>query len=594
MLRRVATALKLGLDDDAIVWFEPQWDESGEKPHFVIFLPDHGIAVAEVLSVRAAKLLGVLRGRLRAERDGEEIDVEQPLARAERHAEILRDRISRSPRLLDRGLGVTPIAIFASLERESAGDKGLDQLAGLDLAGCLFREEIEAAVAGDGTVLHRWFAQTLGAASRSYDDLVDVVRSVVQPDLIISDQRADGQLSIFRATATGADVIRVMDRQQETLARSLGDGHRVVRGVAGSGKTLILVYRARRLAEAFPQHTFLLSCYNRSLASELRRSLPTIRMSSSRPFTFLSAARFATQDCSDPLFGSDDSGELRAAVGLEALEKGALTRYRAVFLDEAQDLRTQRPPVHHPSRGRALQRRPDRRGCRAERLPTGVQLEAGGRAGARSFENLRRNYRNTREVLELAHGFLVGEGVDESSLDFEDESVIVPPEAAMRTGAPATVVLCEEEELVARTLEVVHQALAETTAPKTVGVLTMSNRQAIDIERRLRVASIEHFFVTDPQKKENRDHVDEAIDPVILSTVYSAKGMEFATVVLVCTPRHGQEAEELRRSIYVGMTRATARLTVLAESSHPLAEDLKAAAARRGRLKVEADPSDAA
>ena len=83
VLRRVATALKLGLDDDAIVWFEPQWDESGEKPHFVIFLPDHGIAVAEVLSVRAAKLLGVLRGRLRVERDGEEIDVEQPLARAE-------------------------------------------------------------------------------------------------------------------------------------------------------------------------------------------------------------------------------------------------------------------------------------------------------------------------------------------------------------------------------------------------------------------------------------------------------------------------------------------------------------------------------
>ena len=39
-----------------------------------------------------------------------------------------------------------------------------------------------------------------------------------------------------------------MDLQQEQLARSLGDGHRVIHGVAGSGKTLILGYRAEQLA----------------------------------------------------------------------------------------------------------------------------------------------------------------------------------------------------------------------------------------------------------------------------------------------------------------------------------------------------------
>lgn len=36
------------------------------------------------------------------------------------------------------------------------------------------------------------------------------------------------------------DIIKVMDLEQEALARSLGDGHRVIHGVAGSGKTLIL------------------------------------------------------------------------------------------------------------------------------------------------------------------------------------------------------------------------------------------------------------------------------------------------------------------------------------------------------------------
>jgi hypothetical protein len=43
-------------------------------------------------------------------------------------------------------------------------------------------------------------------------------------------------------------VLAVMDLQQEQLARSLGEGHRIIRGVAGSGKTLILAFRAEYLA----------------------------------------------------------------------------------------------------------------------------------------------------------------------------------------------------------------------------------------------------------------------------------------------------------------------------------------------------------
>ena len=38
------------------------------------------------------------------------------------------------------------------------------------------------------------------------------------------------------------DIVRVMDLQQEQLARSMGEGHRVIHGVAGSGKTMILGY----------------------------------------------------------------------------------------------------------------------------------------------------------------------------------------------------------------------------------------------------------------------------------------------------------------------------------------------------------------
>jgi hypothetical protein len=68
--------------------------------------------------------------------------------------------------------------------------------------------------------------------------------------------------------AEAPDLLRVMDLQQEQLARSLGEGHRVIHGVAGSGKTLILGYRAEHLARVCAKPILVL-CYNKALARRL-------------------------------------------------------------------------------------------------------------------------------------------------------------------------------------------------------------------------------------------------------------------------------------------------------------------------------------
>ena len=62
-----------------------------------------------------------------------------------------------------------------------------------------------------------------------------------------------------------------MDIQQEQLARSLGDGHRVIHGVAGSGKTMILGYRAEYLARASTPASkpILILCFNEPLGVKL-------------------------------------------------------------------------------------------------------------------------------------------------------------------------------------------------------------------------------------------------------------------------------------------------------------------------------------
>src|SRR5690606_40065640 len=69
------------------------------------------------------------------------------------------------------------------------------------------------------------------------------VRIRLQDDLFGVDNGSDNSAAT-ELVAEMPDIIRIMDVQQEQLARSLGSGHRVIHVVAGSGKTLILGFRA--------------------------------------------------------------------------------------------------------------------------------------------------------------------------------------------------------------------------------------------------------------------------------------------------------------------------------------------------------------
>src|SRR5262249_15324795 len=82
---------------------------------------------------------------------------------------------------------------------------------------------------------------------------IDIFRSIIHPEVVI------------RASETD---LQVLDLRQERNARALGDGHRIVYGVAGSGKTVLLIARAKLLAED-PEKRILILCYNRLLAQHL-------------------------------------------------------------------------------------------------------------------------------------------------------------------------------------------------------------------------------------------------------------------------------------------------------------------------------------
>jgi len=595
-IRRTAGAFQIGLDEDVTVWYEPLYDPSGERPHLVLLLPQWGIIVLEALEVRSGGLLGVLRGRLRLERDGREVEVENPLARAGRLAAVLRERLRNQERLRGFEIPVAAGAVFPSISRQQAEEKRLSNMLSLDV--CLFKDHLQAAIQGEGEGrLLRAFTKMLGGRQLTGlpPDADKILRGIIQPSIVI-DQIATGpsdfQLTIFRRgdhDQGTMDIIRVMDRQQEALAKSMGSGHRVIRGVAGSGKTLVLVFRARLLAELMPREKILVTCYTRSLAGELRQLLRDHVNVDVIHLDGLMAQVIRSARLRHPGYTDDDSGDRVARTASKALRRVPGRRYRAVLIDEAQDFSTNALQFAVA----LLQDGQDDLLVVADAAQNIFRRhfswkQAGIQAQGRT-RILRVNYRNTREILEFASRFLLtGSGLKTEEVpDMDDENAIIPPEAAVRSGPrPTLLVVDDPEEEVEFVVEQVKEWLAPGLRPREIAVLYGTAYEAGTNRAQLILSTLENervdvFWLSDPNDKAARDRLPTARAPVILSTIHSAKGLEFPCVVLCGIWRSKEDADANRKLAYVGMTRAREKLTVVSLRDHPLADDLEHAVERQ-------------
>lgn len=125
--------------------------------------------------------------------------------------------------------------------------------------------------------------------------------------------------------------------EQEKLVRSLGSECCLLKGVAGSGKTLLLAARARVLAEAHPDWRILLVCYNRALLKTFDQLLGPWA-SRVEANTFLTWAKqhsvYLPWNDDDESLVKDMQRVLRAIERCQLEEK-----YDAILVDEGQDFR---------------------------------------------------------------------------------------------------------------------------------------------------------------------------------------------------------------------------------------------------------------
>jgi len=583
-IKRVAGAFQVGLDENVTVWYEPLYDASGEKPHLVILLPDKGIVVLETLDIKAGGVLGVLRDKIRISRDGQEIEVENPIERAERLSKTLLKRIENENRLNGLKVPVSAGAIFPYLTVDAATKSGIDSI--IPLNKCLFKAVIDSAIAGSGEAqLLRSFIKMFGEGELSAQeipkDMETILRGIIHPEIVID---SDVQLNLFQPPEGGEDIIRVMDRKQEAFVKSLGEGHRVIRGVAGSGKTLILVKIARRLSGMYPKHRFLFTCYTKSLANLLsnllkeNQNVEVINLDK----VMVKVIRKAGLD--PPVYDEGDKAQENVAkLAISAIKRGARPKYRAVFLDEAQDFGTDAlkfvtlllEPEHQDlvivaDAAQNIFRR------RFSWRDAGIQAQGRTRI-------LRTNYRNTKEILEFAYSFLISSSTLRARHvpDPEDENAVIQPESAARTGPrPELKIVNDLDSEIKETINQVKVWLKNSSKPREIAVLyTFSNSSRANLlYEGLKNQDIDTFWLS--ENDEAKELLAEHTAPVILSTIDSSKGLEFLNVVLCGVWRRRMDSDDNRRLLYVGMTRAMDNLKIITKREAPFVDDLNKAVAR--------------
>lgn len=255
------------------------------------------------------------------------------------------------------------------------------------------------------------------------------------------------------------------------------------------------------------------------------------------------------------------------AIGTIEAPTYIIGRYRCVLSDEVQDL------CELDLQLMGLMKTPD--GFPIGKVSDGLFLAGDGaqsiykrgfvlrRVGidivGRSY-NLKKNYRNTHEILKAAFGLV-------SQFEFADvdEEILAKPSmpdyAESHGGRPLLLRCTSADEEVSYVASQVASSLAMGQQPGQVCVIAPSQSLRVAVEAALASRGVSTAGL--------RDDVDYESDNVKVSTIESAKGHEFSAVYIMGLVEGAlpstQNADELPREasrLYVAMTRAREKLVI--------------------------------
>ena len=574
--KRLARRLEDKLEDDYLLWYDVPVGRANVHPDFVVFNPRRGLLVLEVKDWRIDTIAAIDRQSADLlTSDGLKRTL-NPLEQARQYAQQVADVLAADPQLTINsgcqqgrllfpwGYGV----VLANISRKQFDDTDLGEV--IEAHRVICGDEMTESADVEAFQQRLWAMFPFHRSAPLSLPQIDRMRWHLFPEIRIAASPQGGLFDDTENDAQIPDLVRVMDIQQEQLARSLGEGHRVIHGVAGSGKTLILAYRAEHLAQIC-QRPILVLCYNRTLAKRLERTMAAKGLAGKvvvHNFHQWCRAQLTAFNVGVPDNAGDDAffpamvDQLIRAVDTGLVPAG---QYDGVLIDEGHDFEPHwlklAAQMVNPETNALLLLYDDAQAIygRARRGKLSFKqlgIQAQGRTNI-----LKINYRNTQEVLKLAAG--IAKGLLQPSAADEDGVPLIAPISAGRHGPEPLLVklptLREQGEYIASRLKAAH---LDGTPWNDMAVIYHDypsvGKEVLATLRRLGIPVTFHKDIS----------FAESEDTVKFLTMHSCKGLEFP---LVAIPGIGALAADEKRQdddarlLYVAMTRATRELVVLGE-----------------------------
>ena len=624
-------ALLQRLPEDCVVYYEPM--VGNRCPDFVVICPELGLLVIEVKGWRIGDILAADPNTVQVTDHGRAVRKVHPLRQARDYMFALMDRCRVHPAIgpLLRPDGfhenrfLFPFGYFAvlsninenQLKNHPAGDltavfpehRVLPRDVLRELERCPDAQSLHDALRP--CFVKRWPFPRLTSAQ------VDALRAILHPEVILElpleyapETAPTPALTAtppvptrvaeaprppappLREPRSPVPPLRVLDLRQENHARAIGDGHRILSGVAGSGKTVILLARARLLAKRDPNAAVLVLCYNVTLASYLRghlREHPNVRVCHFDDWAAANRVRrkFDGQRETDEALGE------RLLTALESGQAPDARRFHSVLVDEAQDFeaswfRCVLAAMQDPRDGDLLIVGDGNQGVyrRGHISWKALGIQASGRTVSTRF-NLDVNYRNSRESAARAQAFASGTSSDARTDEDTIDALPLEPARCPRSTGLQPILLKERghEAECSRAVTLVQDLLVgrwegrtldEPLRPEQIGILY---RRIARTDQALFARFLSDLQAVTPTRwlnaKDDPQARSRVLEPgVKVQTIHAAKGLQYRAVILLWAgdmpfvPAESQhDAAAERRLFYVGLTRAEDLLALTASPS---------------------------
>jgi superfamily I DNA/RNA helicase len=382
-------------------------------------------------------------------------------------------------------------------------------------------------------------------------ELVDAAKARFEPAFVFQGKARERATETELHGAVRENMRFRLDSDQERLAASLDEPFSFIRGVAGSGKTLVLIARAKYLKSIHPDWNIRIVCFNKALKQLLSsqvRNLKGVTVETFYEYTVRTGDSFKQIGATENI-ASRELGLFRG----QGISKSA----DAILVDEVQDFL--------PSWIEYLIEtlRPSRGGI----LVAGDENQALYRDS--DFNNLiskhdfteyslLRPYRSTKQILRVVQALL-----PEVELTGAEESLDGPEPELIYVASGNTVT--NQAKAIYEDIKYLR-ATRENVTWSDFGILFTLSAHLNGV-----TGELSRLFKDDsgisgnlnPVFKGLGETLDLNADKIKLMTMASAKGLEFRYVLLVGLDRLADGFEQVQRNLSTEETVRQARLNLV-------------------------------